>query len=172
MSESKTAIEPIETLVERDLSGWAKFIWNCADGSNYFRYSEYCDLIRTLDRYASDLAVALAERDAAKAELKSLLEEPFFREHQHALHRAMVAEAERDALAARVAEPCAWMQDGEGNYWTDCGQGHTFIDGGPTENSMKFCCYCGKTLKAALSREEPTETETGKDGIWPMKDWS
>lgn len=104
MSESKTPIEPIETLVERDLSGWAKFIWNCADGSNYFRYSEYCDLIWTLDRYASDLAVALAERDAAKAELKSLLEEPFFRGHQHALHRAMVAEAERDALAARVAE--------------------------------------------------------------------
>lgn len=64
------------------------------------------------------------------------------------------AEAERDALATRVAEPCAWMQDGEGNWWTDCGEGHTFIDGGPTENSMKFCCYCGKTLKASLSREE------------------
>ncbi len=80
----------------------------CVGRGSPWSYIRAVDLCRELE---SDLAVALAERDAAKAELKSLLEEPFFREHQHALHRAMVAEAERDALAARVekAEASRWQ---------------------------------------------------------------
>lgn len=71
--------EPIEDLVKRDLSGWAEFIWNCADGGNYFRFGEYCELIRTLDGYAADLSAAqariaelTAERDALRADAERM----------------------------------------------------------------------------------------------------
>ena len=51
--------------------------------------------------------------------------------------------------------PCKWMEDEDGNWFTDCGEGFTFIDGGPTENNMGYCCYCGKTLKpVAFSGDE------------------
>jgi hypothetical protein len=52
-----------------------------------------------------------------------------------------------------MAERCAWTEDA--NYWddypvkweTDCGEAFTFIDDGPTENGIRFCCYCGKPLE-------------------------
>jgi hypothetical protein len=47
-------------------------------------------------------------------------------------------------------ETCTWKQDVNGDYDTDCGDMFTFIDSGPKENHMKFCCYCGKPIK-----EEP-----------------
>lgn len=109
MSESKTPIEPIDVLVERDLSGWAQFIWNCTDGSNYFRYSEYCDLIRTLDSYAADLAAAqelIRTREMGMQDTIAL----------HAKQAAALT-AERDALAARVEQAEAdarryrWLRD-------------------------------------------------------------
>jgi len=42
--------------------------------------------------------------------------------------------------------PCAWTEDVDGNYDTDCGQMFCFIEGGPSENKMRFCCYCGLVL--------------------------
>ena len=41
---------------------------------------------------------------------------------------------------------CNWEADSEGNYSTSCGEIFTLIDGTPTENGMRFCCYCGKSL--------------------------
>jgi hypothetical protein len=41
---------------------------------------------------------------------------------------------------------CLWREDFDGNYDTDCGQAFTMIDGTPTENNMRFCCYCGSVL--------------------------
>lgn len=61
-------LEPIETLVKRDLSGWAESLWNCTTGDNYLRGGEYVDLIRTLDSYARKLAAVTAERDALLAD--------------------------------------------------------------------------------------------------------
>lgn len=54
---------------------------------------------------------------------------------------------------------CTWGQysysDTDcGNWQTDCGQDFCFIEGGPKDNLMQFCCYCGKPL-----REEPYEDE-------------
>lgn len=43
---------------------------------------------------------------------------------------------------------CHWKVDEDGNYDTDCGEKYCFIDDGPIENGMKFCCYCGAELKA------------------------
>ena len=42
---------------------------------------------------------------------------------------------------------CIWKDDGEGNYETKCGDIFTLIEGTPSENRMKFCPYCGRTLR-------------------------
>lgn len=46
----------------------------------------------------------------------------------------------------RVATGCEWKQDEETNWQTGCGNAFVFIDSGPIENGMKFCCYCGLSL--------------------------
>jgi len=45
--------------------------------------------------------------------------------------------------------PCEWHLDdiGEDSVWeTTCGHAFQFNDGGPAENHMAFCGYCGKKL--------------------------
>lgn len=51
---------------------------------------------------------------------------------------------------------CNWNQDGEGcDTWaSDCGQYFTLNEGTPTENKMKFCCYCGKPLTESPYTDE------------------
>ena len=47
-------------------------------------------------------------------------------------------------------ETCSWIQedDPEICYWkTGCGNSFYFTEGTPTDNNMKYCCYCGKLLK-------------------------
>lgn len=66
--------------------------------------------------------------------------------------------AERDALK-RAAKVCEWEQDTdyETEIWhTSCGEAFVFNEGGPDENFLKFCCYCGMQLKAirALAGKE------------------
>jgi len=46
----------------------------------------------------------------------------------------------------QCATGCEWKADEEGVWGTGCGQAFVFDDGGPIENGMKFCCYCGLTL--------------------------
>lgn len=41
---------------------------------------------------------------------------------------------------------CEWSEDEEGNWWTGCDEAFCLTDGTPTENGMKFCCYCGEDL--------------------------
>lgn len=43
---------------------------------------------------------------------------------------------------------CVWRQESDDDaYWqTGCGHAFEFNDGGPAENSQKFCGYCGGTL--------------------------
>lgn len=57
---------------------------------------------------------------------------------------------ERDSLRAEIfaakARTCSWTEDGEGNWETACGDMHILNEGGPTDNDMEFCCYCGATL--------------------------
>ena len=54
------------------------------------------------------------------------------------------------ARRKKYSEPsCEWRPDGEYDYYdTDCGQAFTLFDETPAENKMKFCCYCGRPLKA------------------------
>lgn len=43
---------------------------------------------------------------------------------------------------------CDWRQeDWDNDCWqTTCGEAFSIIEGKPSENNMKFCCYCGKPL--------------------------
>ena len=55
---------------------------------------------------------------------------------------------------------CNWNQydDEYGSYETDCGHGYVINEGSPTENGMKFCPFCGRTLLG-----HPFEWETDND---------
>ena len=69
------------------------------------------------------------------------------------------------ALATRVqkledrAASCQWKADDNGDWHTDCGEIFVIVNGSPLENSMKFCCYCGKRLDE-VPYEEPEEDES------------
>lgn len=43
---------------------------------------------------------------------------------------------------------CNWDQDDEGeNGWsTSCGHRFFLEEGPPSDNGMKFCCFCGNPL--------------------------
>jgi len=43
------------------------------------------------------------------------------------------------AHAQRMASPCEWRENYEGNWETVCGEMYCFEAGGPTENKQKFC---------------------------------
>ena len=59
---------------------------------------------------------------------------------------AMAREIE-DAILAAVAE-CDWKEDGDGTWWTACGEGFQFNGDGPAENGFKACPYCGHELSS------------------------
>ena len=46
-------------------------------------------------------------------------------------------------------EKCVWREsDG---YWnTICGCAFDIFCGTPTENEMKYCCYCGKEIEEII----------------------
>jgi len=56
-------------------------------------------------------------------------------------------------------EVCRWVQDGDGaDLWESSCRGYFRIDDGtPSENGMKFCCYCGKPLEESPWVEEEGE---------------
>ena len=65
---------------------------------------------------------------------------------------------------AERAGKCTWGQysyagNDNGNWQTDCENEFCFIDGGPTDNGMKFCCYCGKRLVEKSYEAEPLEDD-------------
>ncbi len=43
-------------------------------------------------------------------------------------------------------ETCEWCDDYDGVWQTTCGNAWQFNNGGPINNKMKFCPYCGKSL--------------------------
>jgi hypothetical protein len=52
----------------------------------------------------------------------------------------------------RPAPTCIWNEVGE--MWeTTCGEAFVVNDGTPSQNKMRFCCYCGKPLVEAKPRK-------------------
>jgi len=60
--------------------------------------------------------------------------------------RAEKAEAEVERLTCK-SKSCQWTQDTEGNWATECDEMFTFFDGGPADNRMNYCPYCGCVLE-------------------------
>jgi hypothetical protein len=59
---------------------------------------------------------------------------------------------------------CEWVQDGdeESDTWaTTCKHMFVLNDGGPKENSMQFCCYCGHALVEVPFEDADWETRSG-----------
>ena len=60
--------------------------------------------------------------------------------------------AVKAALAAlikvREAKPryCAWAEDADGTWFTECGNAYTFAAGQPCVDGVDHCCYCGASI--------------------------
>lgn len=53
------------------------------------------------------------------------------------------------------ATTCMWSQDADTDTWaTQCKQYFRLDDGTPTDNKMRFCCYCGKPLESVPWADE------------------
>ena len=55
------------------------------------------------------------------------------------------------------SKPCAWKEDADGIWMTDCGEEFVFIDSGPKENHLRFCCYCGARLESVPASDMAVE---------------
>jgi hypothetical protein len=82
-------------------------------------------------------------------------------------HRSYEFEhAARAALRALLAQPdkCEWAQEDESSDAWDTGCGSTFLinDGTPSENGMRYCCFCGKTLIGVPFEQEDNCKERSK----------
>ena len=65
----------------------------------------------------------------------------------------------RAALASQQKPvPCVWSEEYEGPWESACGHAFSIIEGGPAENGMKFCCFCGTPINA-ISYDEGAENE-------------
>lgn len=64
-----------------------------------------------------------------------------------------------------IANKCRWEADEDGVYHTDCGEDFVFIDSGPKENHIQFCCYCGKPCKAEPSADMNPREKGDDDGV-------
>ena len=80
-------------------------------------------------------------------------QDPFDRElARKAWDAAMQSQDREDAF-------CVWHNDPEtDNSWdTSCRELFVIIDGTPTENGMRFCCYCGKPIQEAIDHAQRAE---------------
>jgi hypothetical protein len=61
-----------------------------------------------------------------------------------------------------MADTCTWAQaDFETDAWeTTCGGVFRLDDGTPSENKMRWCCYCGKSLQESPWADPESESES------------
>lgn len=84
-------------------------------------------------------------------EVRNKVEASYVETVAQLLQKLTTVTAERDALLADHLgdannKVCIWTENKDGQYETACGQMHEFFDGGPKDNHLQFCGYCGKGL--------------------------
>jgi hypothetical protein len=52
-----------------------------------------------------------------------------------------------------IKDICTWTEDEEGRWYSDCDGSFEFNLGGPFDNKMKFCGYCGRPLSEKKYKE-------------------
>ena len=69
----------------------------------------------------------------------------------------------RQVWAKEGQAVCAWVLDDEdNNTWaTTCGNMYVFMEGGPVENDMRYCPYCGKRI--LVTQEEQDAAAVASD---------
>ena len=136
---------------------------NLGDVSPYLKDGE--SVAECIARNRKDTDIVLGQLAKEKFKSERLARELAEANDQRADSRKMIEGLceLRDELKAKLAAqssatpaPCEWLQDDDGIYHSFCGDAFTFFDGGPKENSMKFCCYCGgKLVTPSTERKEP-----------------
>ena len=57
----------------------------------------------------------------------------------------------------KMSDVCTWTEDWRGTWNTGCKQAFEMSNPeGPSENQMRFCCFCGKPLEALRALKEAT----------------
>ena len=56
-------------------------------------------------------------------------------------------ESHREAKRGMSEPTCVWTEVEDGPWETTCGHAFEIMEGKPSENDMKFCCYCGHALE-------------------------
>ncbi len=70
-----------------------------------------------------------------------------------------------DTQTTATVATCAWSMDtnDENEIWeTECGQSWQLTTGGPSENAMLYCCYCGKAMRVRYLNVQPVEKREAK----------
>lgn len=74
-----------------------------------------------------------------------------------------------DGVAPAQAPSCDWSEEDPfgampGTYASACGELWSFTDGGPKENSVRFCHGCGKPVNVIQFPEPTDEADVGVTG--------
>lgn len=100
----------------------------------------------------------LDENAALKAKLQRAREACLLLANVAAKALADLAEGGDDA-PSESKTVCAWEQDRDDVWGTDCGHYFEFTEGTPEENKAKFCMFCGREIKAYPYVEEAVDDE-------------
>jgi hypothetical protein len=63
----------------------------------------------------------------------------------------------------KAFEACVWKYDPDGYWQTQCGDQFCFSEGGPTENSVRFCHFCGKSMFESVYANEQEGADDAGD---------
>lgn len=77
--------------------------------------------------------------------------DPFIAHLPHSLEECRKL-AENDLRPPRAV--CHWIYDDLDVWITSCGQEFNLEDGSPTDNSIRFCPYCGNGVEWEISQED------------------
>lgn len=114
------------------------------------QYNEVRDSLTNVRRVAKTeiqrLEARLAESEKAAYDIDETI--------QHQKQTIEQFEARVKELES-IAPPCRWRQDDAGSeVWkTACGKGCCFEDGGPVENHVNWCHYCGGKVELDSSHD-------------------